>query len=197
MHKPIVTTPSRRSSTIARYTVLGSLVFCTHFALVVIASIVLTRFWLILSSADETSSDCVQVVDVQCSMFMAEWRGRHPTHGAGKASELRLLVSFVKQRLHSSSLLKGNGWKRERQTKGQKVTWKHHYSKPHQQYDVHWMFHSETHVLKDPETLMHFRMAFNSVGLMIYTKPWIIWRRSWVGALTFFLCWIRVEKAQI
>ena len=47
MHKPIVTTPSRRSSTIARYTVLGSLVFCTHFALVVIASIVLTRFWLI------------------------------------------------------------------------------------------------------------------------------------------------------
>ena len=46
--------------------------------------------------------------------------GRHPTHGAGKASELRLLVSFVKQRLHSSSLLKGNGWS-ERGNVRQKV----------------------------------------------------------------------------
>ena len=30
------------------------------------------------SSADETWSDCVQVVDVQCSMFMAEWTGPTP-----------------------------------------------------------------------------------------------------------------------
>ena len=110
MHKPIVTTPSRRSSTIARYTVLGSLVFCTHFALVVIISIVLTRFWLICPLLMmKSGAIAYKLFNVQCSMFMAEWTGPHPTHGAGKASELRLLVSFVKQRLHSSSLLKGNG----------------------------------------------------------------------------------------
>ena len=108
MHKPIVTTPSRRSSTRAlhcfgQFSILHAL--CSGGDNIHCFDQVLANF----SSADETWSDCVQLVDVQCSMFMAEWTGPDPTHGAGKASELRLLVSFVKQRLHSSSLLKGNG----------------------------------------------------------------------------------------
>ena len=134
--------------------------------------------------------------NVQCS-----WQsGRAPPHPRSwqsiRAAAFGLICKTAPPLLLT---IKGEWvkWKRERQTKGQKVTWKNHYSKPHQQYNVHWIFHSETHVLKDPEPLVHFKMAFTSVVLTMYGKPWLIQRRSWESALTYLLCWVGVEKAQI